>query len=87
MAVCETIKHIDFVGSPMGSKDVTAVPGVGLVIGGNLKKSGILTAKTLYAHFILRGSKFPEILMQHGANQWQQKQANDAMIGWDAQHN
>ena len=31
-------KHRDFVGEPMGSKDVEKIPGIGSVIGENMKK-------------------------------------------------
>ena len=36
------MKHKEFIHEPMGDKPVTAVPGIGDVIGGSLKDAGIM---------------------------------------------
>jgi hypothetical protein len=82
-----TQKHKDFVDSQMGGKAVDEVPGVGPVLAKNLKDADITTAKMLYGHYLTSPSEFKGLIKSHGGNAGQQRQADDAMRGWDQQHN
>lgn len=80
-----TIKHREFTQEPMGGKPVSAVPGIGDVIGGSMEKAGIKTAKKLYGQYLINPDGFK--WKSHGANDKQRSDANNAMKGWDEQHN
>ena len=47
-----TKKHAQFVSEPMGSKGVTAVPGIGKVTAAGLKGGGVTKAKQLYGNYL-----------------------------------
>ena len=80
-------KHRDFTGESMERKSVKDVPGIKDVIGGNLEKAGINTAKQLYGRYLTDPAKFKNVMMNHGANSGQQRAAYHAMKGWEEQHN
>lgn len=82
-------KHQDFVSEPMGNKPVTAVPGVGTKIGESMTKEGISTAKQLYGEYLTASSEdnFKDTVKSHGANSKSQRDAANAMSGWDQQNN
>ena len=84
-----TFKHACFVGSPMGQKLVTDVPGIGNAIGQRLRENfGIFIAKQLYGHFILNTQEtFAQLIHQCGGNRAHQAYAYNAMSDWDRQHN
>jgi hypothetical protein len=45
-------KHRDFIGEPMGEKEVTAVAGIGPVLGSRLSEKGFDKAYVLLGNFI-----------------------------------
>jgi hypothetical protein len=45
-------KHQDFVGEPMGDKEVTAVAGIGPVLGERLSEKGFDKVNVILEHFI-----------------------------------
>lgn len=82
-----TAKHRDFISTPMGTKPVTAVPGIGPVIGGNMATGGITTAKQLYGHYLINPNGFKAHVMRYGADNGQQEAAYQAMSAYDQQYN
>ncbi|XP_030293576.1 barrier-to-autointegration factor-like [Sparus aurata] len=45
-------KHNDFVAEPMGDKPVTALPGIGEILGGRLKEKGFGKAYNVLGNFL-----------------------------------
>lgn len=82
-----SFKHREFVREPMGNKPVQDVPGIGEVIGRNMERAGIMTAKALYAHYLADPGKFMDKVMSFGANVRQQNAAFNAMRDYANQHN
>ena len=80
-------KHWDFTSESMERKSVKDVPGIKDVIGGNLERAGIKTAKQLYGRYLTNPAKFKDFMMHHGADRGQQRAAYNAMKGWEEQHN
>ena len=78
-----TKKHQEFVSSPMGSKPVTDVPGIGQAVAVSLEKEGIGTARRLLSHFLDDPSKFVEFVKSHGANRTQAREAHGAMVDYN----
>lgn len=82
-----TAKHMEFVNTPMGTKPVTAVPGIGPVIGGNMATGGITTAKQLHGYYLIDPSGFKACVMRYGADNRRQEAAYQAMSAYDQQYN
>ena len=82
-----TAQYATFIGCPMGNRPVTAVPGIGPVIGRRLIAAGIHTAKQLYGYYLIDPAGFPVYMQQYGANRRYQAFAFNAFSGWDVQHN
>lgn len=70
----------------MGDKPVDEVPGIGEVIGDNMREDGIHLAKDLYKIYKRRPNTFRDKVMTYGANAGQQDAAYFAMRDYDDQH-
>ena len=82
-------KHRDFLGEPMGSKDVEKIPGIGSVIGEKMKKKGIRYAYQIFGQFlVLRKDEdeFCECLEQFTANKKQRSDCYNAMLDWSQKY-
>ena len=78
-----TYKLIAFVESPMDLKPVTAVPGIGKVIGGWLMQRGITTAHQLYSYYLSHGEwEFKNLIFDCHGNKLNQDRAYYAMKFW-----
>ena len=79
-------KHRQFVREPMDGKPVEDVPGVGDVVGDNMRQDGIRTARKLYGYYLSNPDTFKDRVMSYGANSGQQQAAYAAMRDYSNQH-
>ncbi len=87
MAETPSQVHMNFVSSPMGCKPVTAVPGVGPVLAGNLKvKNNITTARQLLGWYLIDPANFQNFIMGHGGNAKSQGDACKGMKDFTDSH-
>ncbi|KAK7089569.1 barrier-to-autointegration factor-like [Littorina saxatilis] len=83
-------KHRAFVNAPMANKPVTAIPGIGKVLGSRLNQRGYADAPAVYGQYLMKGAD-PRafkagIKADCGANRKQQSDCHGAMKGWSNQH-
>ncbi|XP_061601339.1 barrier-to-autointegration factor-like protein [Cololabis saira] len=82
----DTRKHRDFVREPIEDKPVTALPGIGEVLGEKLVKKGFTKASALLGHFVQMGrdpEKFKAWLKEtSGANDYQADLCTRALVEW-----
>lgn len=79
-------KHRNFVGEPMGEKDVRELAGIGSVLGGNLAKEGYDKAYVVLGQFLVL-KKNEELFMDWlnqtcGANAKQQRDCFECLKAW-----
>lgn len=74
-----TIKHQNFVNSPLGNKGVMEVPGIGLVIGANLNAAGIWTAHQLLGYYLINPENFMTFMNSFGGNAYHHGLTYDGM--------
>merc|ERR1711881_291437 len=79
-------KHRDFIGEPMGDKDIREVAGIGKVLGEKLEKKGFDKAYVLLGQFLLL-KKDKDLLAEWmkeeiGANSKQGGDAAGCMSDW-----
>lgn len=87
MSKSRSAKHREFVREPMGNRPVEDVPGIGEVVGDNMRQNGIRTARKLYGFFLSDPDGFKDRVMSYGANSGQQQAAYAAMRDYANQHN
>ncbi|KAK7103285.1 barrier-to-autointegration factor-like [Littorina saxatilis] len=85
-----TQKHTAFVGAPMTNQPVTAIPGIGKVLGNRLNENGYPDAPAVYGQY-LKDGKDPvtfkaDMKADCGANSKQQSDCHGAMKEWGDQH-
>lgn len=80
--------HRNFVRESMGKRPIIDVPGIGEVLGKNMKETGIHTARQLLGHFLIsRTDKdFKDLIKQHGGNAGHQTAALNAMKDFTRAH-
>ena len=72
-------KYKKFVTTPIEGKPVTAVPGIGKVLGRSLEKEGIDSAEKLLYRYRSSPGKFKDVVKGHGGNAKSQRDALAAM--------
>ena len=79
-------KHRQFVGEPMGEKDVTIISGIGRTLGTILTDKGFGKAYAMMGQFLILNKdeiKFKNWLKQIcGANEKQQQDCCNCIKGW-----
>lgn len=75
-------KHRNFVGEPMGEKDVTELPGIGVTLGQRLSDKGFDKAYVVLGQFLVL-KKNEELFKDwlHTACSANSKQQNDCFLG------
>ena len=82
-------KHKDFVSTPMGSKDVTKIPGIGEKIGGNMNEREINFAYEVFGMFLVvkkNKDNFFKWLKQFVANAEHREECYKAMEEWSKKY-
>ena len=83
-----TKKKQDFMSTPMKDKPVSAVPGIGEKTAEKMKKDGIIRAKNLYGHYLIKpAEEFKQFIKNYDCDARIQREAYEALKSWDEQHN
>ncbi|XP_030604400.1 barrier-to-autointegration factor-like protein [Archocentrus centrarchus] len=79
-------KHRNFVSEPMGDKPVTALPGIGPMLGRELQREGINKASGVLGHYLVQDrdpQRFGQWLKHSsGANSHQTSTCTRALKDW-----
>lgn len=82
-------KHSKFANEPMRNKDVTELPGIGDIHGGELRKKRFTKAKHVLGQFLdleRTGGDFKEWLKETGANEKQREDCYRGIKDWCDHH-